>query len=212
MWVATLTWLYLAAQVLGAANPQRAPTKPNAPRADTAASLKSTSWPPPLKIASDLEDVWKWHINRRRDTLSFKNFGWHQIMDNKGYLNYCIRWESTTPATAEIRKQIGVALNTQINKWFTLLAGFEGWPYPKVPIRIVGWAAQTRDMFPGLNETSEGKYYANKDRQGSPECAPACSRSAHQNGKYPDCPGGYDSHFDESFWLAPDNFGGGVAG
>jgi hypothetical protein len=171
--------------------------------------MKTLTYNPPAGIKADLDATWAWITKRRRDATAYHNWGWDHIMANGGHINYCIRWESTTVATPELRKLTSDTLNNQLNKWFDLLAGFEGWPYPKVPMRIVGWAGRDRSLFPGLNETKEGRYYNDKDRERIPQCAEDCGRFFHRNGQYANCPGGKDMHYDMSFWLT-DKFGGGA--
>jgi hypothetical protein len=99
-------------------------------------------------------------------------------------------------------------LQIQSKKWFDVLAGVEDWPYTNVPVNIVGWAASDRRLIPALNETNEGRFYADKDKDGIPQCSEACGRFFHMNGQYTNCRGGPEMHYDMSFWLT-DGFSGG---
>lgn len=138
-----------------------------AQRADQAASLKESTWKPPSSMVKALDDTWAWVVKRRPQDLKRKGWIPSQIVDNDGKMYYCVRWHSQTGiADAATRATILKGLQVQSQKWADLLIGFDGWPYTKVPVKIVGWAGFRREQFPGLNETSEGKFYSEIGEQG----------------------------------------------
>jgi hypothetical protein len=104
---------------------------------------------------------------RRPMDIRKNTWVYHQILDFDGTIQYCIRWHSQNGiADAATRATILKGLQVQSQKWGDVLVGFEGWPYTKVPVKIVGWAGFRKDQFPGLNETSEGKFYNTVGEQG----------------------------------------------
>jgi hypothetical protein len=136
-------------------------------RADQAVSLKETTWNPPASMVKALDTTWAWLAGRRPNDLFRKGWIPSQINDNDGKLNYCIRWHSQDGiADAATRATILKGLQVQSQKWADVLIGFDGWPYTKVPVKIVGWAGFKKEQFPGLNETSEGKFYNTVGEQG----------------------------------------------
>jgi hypothetical protein len=144
------------------------------------------------------------------DPLKFANFGFNQVLATKGKLNFCVRFDSSKTVDAAQRKRIDAALKSQTKKWIDVLAGFDGWPYANVQVKIVGWASRREAQFPGL-APAEGRYYKDKDQGGIPQCAPSCGRFFNQNGNYAKCPGGAENHYDMSLWLT-DGFRGGAGG
>jgi hypothetical protein len=206
----TLSLLALLALDARAASLQ----KPGAGRADAAASLKSTTWKPPQYLVAPLNAVWNHTMatySPKPDPLKFPNYSYNQVIANKGRINFCVRWDGKRTADAAMRKRIASALQVQTKKWMDVLVGFDGWPYAQVPVKVVGWAARSASALPGLNATAEGRYYADKDREGIPQCAERCGRFFHQNGQYSSCPGGADAHYDMSLWLT-EGFNGGAGG
>jgi hypothetical protein len=185
-----------------------------APRADTAESMKQKTWNPPKNLVGALNAVWNHTMQTyspRPDPMRFPNYGFNQVIANKGHINYCVRWDSKRVADPTLRKRIDSVLKVQAKKWMDILVGFEGWPYREVPVRIVGWASRNQSLFPQLDAAREGRFYSDRDREGIPQCSEKCGRFFHQDGKYPACPGGPDMHYDMSLWLT-DDFRGGHGG
>ena len=148
---------------------------------------------------------------RKPDMTLFKNYGYQQVLANGGHINFCVRWDSKKTATPELRKQIDAALKVQTKKWMDVLVGYEGWPYTDVPVKVVGWSARSQGLLPGYNESEGFRFYGDKDQGGVPQCAPACGRFFHQDGRYEKCPGGKDMHYDMSLWLTDGMTGGAVS-
>jgi hypothetical protein len=121
----------------------------------------------------------------------------------------CVRWDSGKTANASTRAGVDRALKRETKKWMDVLRGFDGWPCQDVPVKVVGWAARSPALVPGLNEATEGRYYGDKDKEGKPQCAEACGRFFHQDNNYSRCPGGKAAHYDYGLWLT-DGFKGGA--
>jgi hypothetical protein len=125
--------------------------------------------------------------------MGFKNFGFDQVMAARGKINYCVRWDSSKKVTAAQRKQIAAAVSRGFNKWIAGLAGFDGWPYNTVEVKVVGYAVRDRSLLEG--DTSGLDIYTNRDEGGTPECDPACGRFFNQNNDYSRCKGGAARHY-----------------
>lgn len=96
--------------------------------------------------------------------------------------------------------------NEQYQKWFEWVYGYDGFPYTKVGVNIVGWAVSDTSLLEG--STSDIDVYTDVDDDGIPMCALGCSRDAHLDSDYSGCTGGSDSHFDQSLWLTDGLDGG----
>lgn len=174
-----------------------------------APSAAADTWNPPSNLVQPLNEVWKHVESTYPDLYGFKNYGWDQVMANKGSLNYCVRWESDQPVSAALRDQIHTALKRQSKKWIDSVAGFEGFPYNDVPVKIVGWAVKNRSTLQWTDNSVD--IYTGLESEGAPQCSPDCGRFFHQDGNYSKCPGGAARHYDQSLWLTK-GFGGGAGG
>ncbi|MBL6279633.1 cellulose binding domain-containing protein [Micromonospora fiedleri] len=188
-----------------------APTTP-APTTPPPTNPPPTSgWNPPAHLVSPLNQVWQ-HVEQTYNNgnlYGFRNYGWDQVMANRGYLNFCVRWDSSAPVTATQRDQIHATLARQYKKWMDVMVGHNAWPYRDVPIRVVGWAVRDRNQLQWNDNSVD--VYVNNIRENAPQCAPECGRFFNQGGQYPNCPGGAARHYDQSLWLT-DGFGGGAGG
>ncbi|KAL6705128.1 hypothetical protein ACN47E_007233 [Coniothyrium glycines] len=171
--------------------------------------LSKTTWDPPSNLVKPLQEVWKHELETYSNALGFKNYGYDQVMAAKGKINYCVRWEGNAKVTAAQRTQIETAIRKAFNKWITVLAGFEGFPYKTVDVNVVGWAVNNANILQG--DVSKIDVYTDKDGSGIPQCAESCGRFFHQDGNYNGCKGGASRHYDQSLWLTP-GFGGGAGG
>jgi hypothetical protein len=183
-----------------------APSTPSRPGPPPA-----SGWDPPGYLVTPLNEVWAHQEQTYHDgnLYGFRNYGWDQLFANGGYLNFCVRWDSSASVTATQRDQIHAQLARQYRKWFDAMVGHDNWPYAEVPVRVVGWAVRDRAQL-RWSDTSVD-IYVNDIRENAPQCSAGCGRFFHQNGKYPNCPGGSARHYDQSLWLT-DGFGGGAGG
>lgn len=171
------------------------------------------NWNPPANLVQPLDEVWRHVESTYPDLYGFRNYGWDQVMANKGSVNYCVRWESDAPVSAALRDQVHAALKKQFGKWTAAMldngTGTNAWPYTTVPVNIVGWAVKNRSTLQ-WTDNSVDIYAGNLDSGGAPQCAPDCGRFFHQDGNYAKCPGGVTRHYDQSLWLTK-GFQGGAA-
>ncbi|MET7465174.1 hypothetical protein, partial [Nonomuraea sp. NPDC005501] len=60
-----------------------------------ATAAAPATWSPPANLVTPLNQVWQ-HVESTYSNLyGFRNYGWDQVMANKGSINYCVRWDST---------------------------------------------------------------------------------------------------------------------
>ena len=179
-------------------------------RADDVGAL---AWNPPSNLVQPLDQVWR-HVESTYGNLyGFRNYGWDQIMANRGYINYCVRWDSSAPVSAALRDQIHASLTRQFTKWMDVMRengqGWENWPYASVPVKVVGWAVRNRSTLQWSDNSVD--IYVNDINENAPQCSRGCGRFFHQDGNYSQCPGGVARHYDMSLWLTA-GMGGGAGG
>lgn len=136
------------------------------------------------------------------DPLGFKNYGYDQVIDGAGKINYCVRWDSSSSVSADQRTTIETAIRRSFNKWIAALAGFDGFPYDSVDVNVVGWAVRDTSLLQG--DTSGVDVYTTTDADGIPECDPTCGRFFHQDGDYSSCAGGAERHYGLLHFLTFD--------
>ena len=120
-----------------------------------------------MHLSNPLTNIDLGTAKRHPQDIKKNRWVFHQILDFDGSIQYYIRWHSQNGiADATTRVTILKGIQTQSQQWSDVLIGFEGWPYTKIPVKIMGWAGFKKEQFPGLNETSEGKFYNKVDEQG----------------------------------------------
>lgn len=180
------------------------------PRPSVSPSSPPTSgWNPPSNLVTPLGEVWSHYQSTYPQLLTFRNYGWDQVMAGGGRINYCVRWDSSARVSATMRDQIHAALQRQFKKWMDVMAGHNGWPYAEVPVKVVGWAVRDRATLEWTDNSVD--IYVNNIRENAPQCSEPCGRFFHQDGNYSGCPGGASHHYDMSLWLT-SGFGGGAGG
>src|SRR3954463_16155059 len=100
----------------------------------------------PSNLVTPLTQVWDHCMATYSNPVGFKNYGWDQVMANKGYVNYCVRWDSSSTLTESQRAQILTALKRSFKKWMDWMVGFDGWPYTDVAVNIVGYAVKSTSL------------------------------------------------------------------
>ncbi|KAH6625849.1 hypothetical protein C7974DRAFT_208568 [Boeremia exigua] len=168
--------------------------------------LNVKTWNPPSNLKKGLDAVWKHQVDTYSNALGFKNYGYDQLIAGKGKINYCVRWEGDAKVTAAQRAKVQAALKKQYNKWISVLAGFDGFPYKTVDVNVVGWAVKNKSQLEG--DVSGITVYTDKDSEGVPQCAESCGRFFHQDNNYAACKAGAAKHYDHSLWLTPGMQGG----
>lgn len=200
-------------------NPTVSPPKPTPTASPTPSSGSNAGpvagWNPPANLSAALDKVWAHQESTygNGNLYAFQNYLWDQIMAAKGNINYCVRWESNATVTASQRDAIQTQLQRQFQKWMDAMTengkGWNGWPYPKVNVKVVGWAVTNRNLLQWNDNSVD--VYVGDIAEGAPQCAPPCGRFFHQDNNYGGCPGGAGHHYDMSLWLT-DGFGGGTGG
>jgi hypothetical protein len=158
------------------------------------------SWNPPANLAAPLDELWKHVEEVTPDLYTMSNSGWDQIMATNGTISYCMRWESESPLTREVRDTIERVLPEQYNKWFRWMYGWDGFPFDRIDVRVVAYAAKGSVDVQG-DMGGRDLYVDLLDHEGVPMCPDDCSRWHHRDNKFPNCTGGADHHFDQTFWL-----------
>ncbi|KAI1015476.1 hypothetical protein LB504_010904 [Fusarium proliferatum] len=168
---------------------------------------RQSGWNPPADLKAPLQEVWEHYEKTYDGGLDANvNTGFHQIMANKGYLNICVRWDSSATVTEAERTKIASAYNAQYQKWFKWLYGYNGFPYDEVKVNIVAYAVKDKSQLQG--STAGYEVYTELDADGVPMCPVACARDAHLDGDYSGCKAGADRHYDHSLWLKDGLEGG----
>ncbi len=173
-----------------------APTTPAPTTPAPSPTTPTSGWNPPAHLVNPLNQVWQ-HVEQtyhNGNPYGFRNYGWDQVIANRGYLNFCVRWDSGATVTAAQRDQIHATLARQYRKWMDVMVGHNAWPYQQVPIKVVGWAVRDRSQLQWTDTSVD--VYVNDIRENAPQCAPACGRFFNQGGQYPNCPGGVARHYD----------------
>ncbi|MGI5375169.1 hypothetical protein ACQEV2_13150 [Streptomyces sp. CA-251387] len=162
-----------------------------APAVTAGPAHAAAQWNPPAHLVQPLNEVWNHVESTYPDLYGFRNYGWDQVMANRGSVNYCVRWESDAPVSAALRDQIHAALKKQFGKWTAAMVeadgtGHNAWPYTHVPVNVVGWAVKNRSTLQ-WTDNSVDIYTGNLDG------------------------GGAARHYDQSLWLTK-GFQGGAGG
>lgn len=194
-------------QCTGDAVPTSAPPTTTTPTEGPTGGTGQDEWNPPANLVQPLNEVWA-HVEDTYN-LDFRNFGWDQVMATGGTINYCVRWDSQNPVTAQTRDQIAAKLQDQYNRWFDQMAGWNEWPFDEIDVNVVGWAARDRSLLQWSDNSVD--VYIGDIREDAPQCAEECGRFFHQDGDYSQCPGGAARHYDQSLWLT-QGMGGGAGG
>jgi hypothetical protein len=117
-------------------------------------------------------------------------------------INLCLRWGSAGSLTQENREHLASVYEKSIQQWLRWIPGWDGFPYDKVDVKVVAWAANDTTLIEGPTDAFD-VYTGFHDTDGLPTCNPGCSRELHQDGDYSGCPGGADRRFHQYLVLSP---------
>ncbi|GMF36537.1 unnamed protein product [Phytophthora lilii] len=81
------------------------------------------------------------------NALENKNWILDHIVQNKGSLNYCVRWDSKTKLTKAVASTFEAMLNRQFKAWNRWLVGYDRWPYDDIKVNVVGFAVRDAGLF-----------------------------------------------------------------
>ncbi|MEN8905649.1 MAG: cellulose-binding domain-containing protein [Clostridiales bacterium] len=173
----------------------------------------------PEEYKESIEWVWK---NRILDenSVSRKNLNFDQAIDGKGTINYIVRWQSSKKVTLEQRQGIETMISRQINNWNDQLANYDGWPYEKLDVKVVGWACVNSSQLLDLQDDEivytdyiiDSLSNENSDiPEKLPKAPDKLSRFEHFTDNNYNYPGGFDKRFNMYLW-GTTNFEGGAGG
>ncbi|KAG3003064.1 hypothetical protein PC119_g16138 [Phytophthora cactorum] len=90
--------------------------------------------------------------------MSYNNCILGHLVANKGTINYCVCWDSSS---TKLTKDIAMKLQPMLTHC---------WPYDEIKVNIVGFAAKKASEL-GWSDNSMGKiYFCDLDKDGSPQC------------------------------------------
>ncbi|CEG47107.1 Metallopeptidase, catalytic domain [Plasmopara halstedii] len=167
----------------------------------------------PTEYISDEYLDWVWQ-HRIGPTAPLKpNVNWN-VMDNsnllldkfvhnEGSINYCVRWESNTNLDKQSASQFQGVLERHYNKWNKWLEGYNCWPFKKLNVNIVGWAARDKSQFKWADTTLGHIYEGIVDSSGVPQCPDECYRFYDSiSNRWSDTSTCTNEPFDVSLWLS----------
>jgi len=68
--------------------------------------------------------VWRHQESTYSNLYGFKNYGWDQVMANRGFLNYCVRWDSAASVSVAQRDAIHAFGLDDFYDWSPNVGGF----------------------------------------------------------------------------------------
>lgn len=177
----------------------------------SACAMDMNDFPEEFRYAADW--IWTNRIEREQSTVR-RNTIFDQIVAGKGTINYVVKWQSYKTVTYEQRQQFEQMLSKCINDWNDWLAGYDGWLYDHIDVKIVGWAVIDKSCLLDLHDdeivyTDTQYYNAQYDTTNGRETIPdrepfapsALSRFDHFTDKNYQYPGGLDKRFDMYMWA-----------
>ncbi|KAG2996760.1 hypothetical protein PC121_g20672, partial [Phytophthora cactorum] len=81
------------------------------------------------------------------NVMANKNFLMDKFVHNKGSINYCVRWDSSTNLEKSVASKFQGILERHYNKWNKWLEGYNCWPFTELKVNMVGWAAKDKSQF-----------------------------------------------------------------
>lgn len=168
---------------------------------------------PPSSVAAWVEESWNSEASSNIESRS----AW--LLDSAilggGEINLCIRWGATRSVSPTTRDKIAPAMQRWFNEWFSLIYGYDCFPYAGVTVKITGWAVKPGQesllewsdrTVPVYTETESGS-----DPPNEPKCPDECGFFFNWDHEFPDCAAGEEGHFDYSVWLDDRLPGSGAA-
>lgn len=175
------------------------------------AAMSISDMPAEYQYAADW--IWTNRIQAEQSTAR-RNTLFDQIVAGKGTINYVVKWQSYRTVTYEQRQQFEAMLSKCINDWNDWLAGYDGWAYDHIDVKIVGWAVIDKSCLLDLHDDeivyTDTKYYdaqydTTNGRETIPDKEPYApaelSRFEHFTETDYEYPGGLDKRFDMYMWA-----------
>ncbi|KAE9333430.1 hypothetical protein PF008_g14444 [Phytophthora fragariae] len=142
---------------------------------------------------------WVWENTIAKEVSDFNNLIFDQIVNNKGHLSYCVRWDNSQKLTKAVASKFQAMLERQINIWNRWLAGYDCWPYDKINISVVGFAVRDKSIMDWDDDSLGTIYEGILDDEGSPKCPDECYKHQYQAASS-DTSGCKSKPFDMSLW------------
>ncbi|ETN13914.1 hypothetical protein PPTG_08595 [Phytophthora nicotianae INRA-310] len=158
--------------------------------------------------AADVDWIWKNRIGPDAPTrdanwnvMDNKNWIMDHIVNNKGTLNYCVRWDSTEKLSKSVASKFQAMLERQYAAWNHWLIGYDCWPYNEIKINIVGFAVKEASLLDWTDDSLGTITVGDLDSDGVPQCDQSCYRFYDNGaGSWSDTSSCKGKPFDISLW------------
>ena len=166
---------------------------------------------PPANVKAWIDESWnaegKPNITSRSAWLA------DSAMKGKGQINVCVRWGATATLSAANRDKIGTQMELWFNQWFSKLYPYDCFPYPKITVKVTGYAVRPgkESLMPAGTTPIYTDQESGSDPAGEPKCPDNCGLFFNWSHSFTNCKGGEEAHFDYSLWLDDQLPGGGGA-
>lgn len=187
------------------------PLNTAAPVELSTSAVSISDFPEEYQYAADW--IWTNRIEREKSTER-RNTIFDQIDAGKGTINYVVKWQSYRTVTYEQRQQFEKMLSDSINAWNDWLAGYDGWKYDHIDVKVVGWAVIDKSCLLDLHDDEtvytdtnyyDAQYDTSNGRDTIPDKEPYApvelSRFEHFMDSDYEYPGGLDKRFDMYMWA-----------
>ena len=157
--------------------------------------------------------IWTHRIEREQSTVR-RNTIFDQIDAGKGTINYVVKWQSYKTVTYEQRQKFEKMLSDCINAWNDRLAGYDGWKYDHIDVKVVGWAVIDKNAMLDVHDDEiiytdtqyyDSQYDTSTGDEEIPNLEPLApselSRFDHFADSSYEYPGGLDKRFDMYAWA-----------
>ncbi|KAF4134116.1 putative metallopeptidase [Phytophthora infestans] len=143
--------------------------------------------------------VWENTMKEYVTTPAFQNLIFDQLVNNKGKLSYCVRWENDKKLTKAVASKFQAMIEQQINLWNRWLVGYNCCPIDKIDITVVGFAVRDKSIMDWDDDSLMTIYEGVLDQEGNPQCPDDCYKHRGQaaNADTSGCKG---EPFDMSLW------------
>ncbi|KAG4051731.1 hypothetical protein PC123_g13061, partial [Phytophthora cactorum] len=108
------------------------------------------------------------------NVMANKNFLMDKFVHNKGSINYCVRWDSSTNLEKSVASKFQGILERHYNKWNKWLEGYNCWPFTELKVNMVGWAAKDKSQFQWADNSLGPFYEGSVGSDGAPQCPDEC--------------------------------------
>ena len=187
------------------------PLNTAAPVELSTSAVSISDFPEEYQYAADW--IWTNRIEREKSTER-RNTIFDQIDAGKGTINYVVKWQSYRTVTYEQRQQFEKMLSYSINAWNDWLAGYDGWKYDHIDVKVIGWAVIDKSCLLDLHDDEtvytdtnyyDAQYDTSNGRDTIPDKEPYApvelSRFEHFMDSDYEYPGGLDKRFDMYMWA-----------